>query len=78
MNTEQKAKFKKYVEQGVALMREMETLTEDLKNLGSIVKEELEYPPAEFKLVVKAKYQQEKVKAQIEKLTGSLETAQSL
>ena len=78
MSPEQKDKFKKYVDQGVQLMRELEVLNEDLKNLGSIVKEELDYPAAEFKLVVKAKHQQEKVQAQICKLQSSLETAQSL
>jgi hypothetical protein len=78
MSPEQKAKFKKYVEQGVQSMRELEVLNEDLKNLGSIVKEELEYPAAEFKAVVKAKFQQDKVQQQIDKLTQSLETANSL
>ena len=78
MTPEQKVKFKKYVDQGVQLMQELETLNEDLKNLGSIVKEELDYPAAEFKAVVKAKYAQDKVQQQIDKLTSSLETAQSL
>lgn len=50
----------------------------EIKNLGSIVKEELEYPAAEFKAVVKAKFQQDKVQQQIDKLTQSLETANSL
>ena len=75
---EKQIKLKKYVTEAVSYLMQIEALQEDIKNLADIAKEELEVAPADFKAIAKAKFKSDKVQQQIDKLTQSLETANSL
>ena len=66
---DKRKKLNKYVEQSVQLMREKDTLDEELKNIKEIVKEELEMPVKDFGILVKTRYdknKQEELKEQID------------
>ena len=71
-------KLKKYVNEAVSYLMQLENLNEDIKNLADIAKEELEIAPAEFKAIAKAKHKADKVQQQIDKLTAALESANKL
>lgn len=71
---EKRAKYNRYVEQAVQLMREQDTLKEDLKNVKEIVSEELGKDQASsFSGHVKARYDEQKVSDQADKLQESIE-----
>jgi len=78
LSPENKQKLSKYVSEAVGYLQQVESLNEDVKNLAAIAKEEMEIPPAEFKAIVKAKYDADKVQAQVDKLQASLDAADSL
>ena len=78
LSPENKAKLSKYVQEAVGYLQQIESLNEDLSNLASITKEEMELPTAQFKAISKAKFAAEKVQAQVEKLQASLDAADSL
>lgn len=78
LSPENKAKLSKYITEAVGYLQQIESLNEDLSNLASIAKEEMELPPAQFKAIAKAKFAAEKVQAQVEKLQASLDAADSL
>lgn len=78
LSPENKVKLSKYITEAVGYLQQIESLNEDLSNLASIAKEEMELPPAQFKAIAKAKFAAEKVQAQVEKLQASLDAADSL
>lgn len=78
LSPENKAKLSKYITEAVGYLQQVESLNEDLSNLASIAKEEMELPPAQFKAIAKAKFAADKVQAQVEKLQASLDAAESL
>lgn len=78
LSPENKAKLSKYINEAVGYLQQIESLNDDLKNLADIAKEEMELPPAQFKAICKAKFDAEKVQAQVEKLQASLDAADSL
>lgn len=78
LSPENKAKLSKYITEAVGYLQQIESLNEDLSNLASIAKEEMELPPAQFKAIAKAKFAADKVQAQVEKLQASLDAAESL
>ena len=72
-------KLKKYIQEAVSYLMQIEALNEDLKKLASIAnEEELVESAADFKAIAKAKFKADKVRQQIDKLTASLEVANSL
>ncbi len=63
---EHRDKLNGYVNQIVDLMREKDTLDEEIKNVKDIVKEELDYSPKGLNLLVKARYDAAKLNDEIE------------
>lgn len=71
---EKRVKLNKYVEQSVALMREQDTIAEDLKNVKELVKEELGKDVAKtFTVIVKARYDEAKLADQVSKIEEAIE-----
>jgi hypothetical protein len=65
-NKIQRDRLLNYINQSVSLMREIDTLKEDILNVSSIVKDELEMSSKDYNSLVKVSYDQSKVESEIE------------
>lgn len=59
-------KLTSYIAQSVQLLNEKDTLTDDLKNISDIVKEELDLSSKEYNSLVKVSYDINRVQSEIE------------
>ena len=78
-NVETLTKLNKYVGQAVQMLREKDTLTEDLAELKHIVEEEIGKDYAKtFPTLYKARYDSKKLLEEVEKKTEALKESADL
>lgn len=63
---ESRNKLLKYINQSVGILKEIDVLREDAKNVGDLVKEELQVSAKDYGALVKVAYDQSKVEEEIE------------